>query len=199
VPVIHAVTDDRVLALPDFLARARALALGPGFAIHLRGTMDGGRLLDLADEIRRLTAPSATRLVIHDRLDVARIAGADGAHLPAAGVPSAAARVLLGPEPLLGRSTHAADEARAAAAADVDYVFLGTIWETASHPGRPPLGTDAIQRALPARVIAIGGVTPGTAPLAAAGGAAGAAAIRALWDADDQAAAARALRVCFPG
>lgn len=197
--MIHAVTDNRVLALPDFLARARALALGPAFAIHLRGTLDGGRLLDLADRLRRLTAPSGTRFVIHDRLDVARIAGADGVHLPAAGVPSSAARALLGPEPLLGRSTHTADEARAAGAADVDYVFLGNIWVTASHPGRAPLGPGAIRQALPARVIAIGGVTPATAPLAAAGGAAGAAAIRALWDADDPAAAARALRVCFPG
>jgi thiamine-phosphate pyrophosphorylase len=81
----------------------------------------------------------------------------------------------------------------------VDYVFLGNIWATASHPGRPFLGPGAIGRALPSRVIAIGGVTPETAPLAAAAGAVGAAAIRALWDADDPAAAAHALRVCFPG
>ena len=198
--MIHAVTDDRVLALPDFLARARALALGPGFAIHLRGTLDGGRLLDLADELRRLTAPSATRLVIHDRLDVARMAGADGAHLPAAGVPSAAARALLGPEPLLGRSTHTADEARAAGAADVDYVFLGNIWETATHPGRPPLGVTALAAALPSSrppVIAIGGITPDRAGQARAAGATGVAAVRALWDAPDPALAMRALLLSF--
>jgi thiamine-phosphate pyrophosphorylase len=197
VPVIHAVTDDRVLSLPDFLARARALALGPAYAIHLRGSMAGGPLLALAERLRSLTAPSGTRLLIHDRLDVARLAGADGVHLPAAGLPPSAVRTLLGPEPLLGRSTHSAAEAREAAAARVDYVFLGNIWETASHPGRPPLGAGAIRDALPAPVIAIGGVTPETAPLAAAAGAAGAAAIRAIWDAADPAAAARALRVCF--
>jgi thiamine-phosphate pyrophosphorylase len=198
VPVIHAVTDDRVLALPDFLARAGALALGPAFAIHLRGSMAGRALLALAEELRRITAPSATRLVIHDRLDAARIAAADGVHLPAVGIPSSVARALLGPGPLLGRSTHTAEEARAEGAADVDYVFLGNIWVTASHPGRRPVGPDAIRQALPTRVVAIGGVTPETAPLAAAAGAAGAAAIRALWDADDPAAAAHALRVCFP-
>ena len=192
-------TDNRVLSLPDFLDRARALALGPAYAIHLRGSLSGGALLDLADALRRLTAPSGARLMVHDRLDVARLAGADGVHLPAAGLPPSAVRALLGPEPLLGRSTHSPAAARAAAAEGVDYVFLGNIWETASHPGRPPLGAGAIRDALPTPVIAIGGVTPETAPLAAAAGAAGAAAIRSIWDAADPAAAARALRVCFPG
>jgi thiamine-phosphate pyrophosphorylase len=196
--VVHAVTDDRVLSLPDFPARARALALGPDFAIHLRGSLAGGPLLALAEDLRDALASSGTRLIVHDRLDVARIAGADGLHLPAAGLPTGAARTVLGPEPLLGRSTHAAAEAKAAAADGADYVFLGNVWETASHPGRQALGPTAIRDALPTPVLAIGGVTPAMAPLAAAAGAAGVAAIRALWDADDPAAAARALRVCFP-
>lgn len=196
--MVHAVTDDRVLSLPDFPARAHALALGPDFAIHLRGSLAGGPLLALAEDLRDALAPSGTRLIVHDRLDVARIAGAGGLHLPSAGLPTGAARALRGPHLLLGRSTHAAAEARAAVSEGADYVFLGNVWETASHPGRSPLGPAAIRDALPAPVIAIGGVTPATAPLAAAAGAAGVAAIRALWDADDPAAAARALRVCFP-
>ena len=194
---MHAVTDDRVLSLPDFRSRAEHLALGPAYAIHLRGTLPGREFLALADRLRELTAASGTRLFVHDRLDVARLCGADGVHLPAAGVPTPAARALLAPPALLGRSTHSAAEARAAAAAGCDYVFLGHIWETATHPGRPPLGPAAIAAARPADVIAIGGITAGTALLAARAGAAGVAAIRALWDAPDPAAAARALRVCF--
>jgi len=194
---VHAVTDDRVLSLPDFLPRAAALALGPDYALHLRGSLEGRALLALADRLRTITAASGTRLLVHDRLDVARLCGADGVHLPAAGLPTRASRALLTPPALLGRSTHSAVEAREAAAEGCDYVFLGNIWETATHPGRAPIGTDAISAGRSASVIAIGGVTATTAPAAAAAGATGVAAIRALWDAPDPAAAAHALRVCF--
>lgn len=196
---MHAVTDDRVLALPDFFFRVAAFALGPAFAVHLRGRMSGAVLLGIAQRLRALTGPTGTRLIVHDRLDVACLCEADGVHLPGGGFPTAAARGFLDGAVLLGRSTHTALEAREAAAAGCDYVFLGPIWETATHPGRPPLGTAAIGMAHPATVIAIGGVTPATASIAAAAGAAGVAAIRAVWDAPDPAAAARALRVCFSG
>jgi thiamine-phosphate pyrophosphorylase len=197
--VVHAVTDDRVLALPDFLERAAAVALGPDCAIHLRGRLAAERLLDLADRLRTLTAATGARLLIHDRLDIAVLCGADGVHLPATGLPTARARDALGTGALIGRSVHSPTEARAAAAAGNDYVFLGNIWETASHPGRPGIGPAAITAARPARVIAIGGVTPATAARAVEAGATGIAAIRALWDAPDPAAAAGALRVLFPG
>jgi thiamine-phosphate pyrophosphorylase len=202
VPVVCAVTDDRVLALPDFLERARALALGPRTALVLRGTLPGGALLHLADRLREILAPSGTRLLIHDRLDVARLTGAAGVHLPAHGVPVAAARAALGPGPLIGRSTHTPAEAAAAVSDGADYVFLGNIWATASHPGRVPLGTAAISTALSAvstssALIAIGGVTPDRAAAARAAGASGVAAVRALWDAPDPALAARALLLSF--
>jgi len=197
-PVVHAVTDDRVLALPDFLERAAALALGPDCAIHLRGRLPARRLLVLADHLRRISAASGTFFLVHDRLDIAMLCGADGVHFPAAGFPTARARSALGPEGLIGRSVHSADEARAASAEGCDYVFLGNIWETPSHPERPGIGPAAIVAALPTRVIAIGGVTVATAEQAARAGAAGVAAIRALWDAPDPAAAARTLRVLFP-
>ena len=197
--MVHAVTDDRVLALPDFLERAAALALGPDCAIHLRGRLEGRRLLALADHLRRITAASGTRLLIHDRLDVAVLCGADGVHLPAAGVPTTRARAALPAGTLIGRSVHSPAEARAAAAEGNDYVFLGNIWPTASHPGRPGISPAAITGAGPARVIAIGGVTTAAAAEAAQAGAAGVAAIRALWDAADPAATARAFRVLFEG
>jgi thiamine-phosphate pyrophosphorylase len=201
IPVVCAVTDDRVLAHPDFLDRARAVALGPRTALVLRGTLPGGPLLHLADHLREILAPSGTRLLIHDRLDVARLTGAAGVHLPAHGVPVAAARAALGPEALIGRSTHTPAEAAAAAADGADYVFLGNIWETASHPGRTPLGTAALADASAApaapAIIAIGGVTPDRAAAARAAGASGVAAVRALWDAPDPALAARALLLSF--
>lgn len=197
IPVVHAVTDDRVVALPDFLDRARALAVGPEIAIQLRARVSGHHLVSLADALRDITASAGARLIIHDRADVARLCRADGVHLPGSGIPVARARALVEKEALIGCSVHAPAEAQSAMAAGADYVFLGNIWETPSHLGRHGLGVRAITEANVRGVIAIGGVTPERAALAAGGGAVGVAAIRALWDAADPAAAVRSLRVSF--
>jgi thiamine-phosphate diphosphorylase len=194
VPAVHAVTDDRVLSLSDFLARARALAGAGPVAIQLRARrVEGRRLLELATAL----VDAGVTLVVNDRADVARIAHAAGVHAPADGLPTAALRRLVGPEWLVGRSAHSPEEARRAATEGADYVFLGPIWPTTSHPGRLPLGLGAITAALPAPVIAIGGVTPERAAACRDAGACGVAAITALWDAADPAAAAREMLVSF--
>jgi thiamine biosynthesis protein ThiS len=105
-------------------------------------------------------------------------------------MPTAAARQVLGPDVLIGRSAHDPVEAQGACAAGADYVFLGPIWETASHPGHPGLGVEAIRAAHPATVIAIGGVTPDRVDACLDRGAYGVAAIAALWYAADPHAAA---------
>lgn len=197
VPRLHAVTDDRVLALPDFLDRARALAVGPDVAIQLRGSLPGRALLALADALRPVTAAAGAMLVINDRLDIARLSGADGLHLPARGLPLARVRAHPDGLRLVGRSAHAAADARAALTDGADYVFLGNIWPTASHPNRPALGPAALGTVTPACVIAIGGVTAARAAEARAAGAYGVAAIRAVWDAPDPAAAAHDLLLSF--
>jgi thiamine-phosphate pyrophosphorylase len=127
---------------------------------------------------------------VNDRADVATIVHADGIHLPAAGLPIAAVRALVGPDVCIGRSVHQPEEALDAAEQGADYVFLGPIWETASHPGQSPLGPEAIARALPARVVAIGGVTPERIGECRDAGAHGVAAVSSLWRADDPGSAA---------
>jgi thiamine-phosphate pyrophosphorylase len=193
IPPLHAVTDERVLRLPDLLERAQALALGPEVALHLRGQLPARALLDLADALRRITADRHACLIVHDRVDLARLCGADGVHLPSAGLPVPRVRRFLGDAALVGRSTHDSDEARLAVADGADYVFLGAIWPTPSHRERAPVGLSALRAAQPAPVIAIGGVTAPRAAQARAAGAYGVAAIRTLWDAPDPAAAARAV------
>jgi thiamine-phosphate pyrophosphorylase len=186
---VHAVTDDRVLSLPDFATRAAALARGDHVAFHLRSReRSAADRLHLARSLQRLGP-----LIINDRVDLAVAVRAHGVHLPARGVPIATARRLLGPAGLVGRSTHTAAEASAAHDEGADYVFLGPIWPTPSHPGAPSLGLDAITKAQPARVIAIGGITPDRVPQCLAAGAWGVAAVTALWFAEDVAAAADAL------
>ena len=181
VPRLHAVTDDRVLALDDFPTRGHRIASHAHVGLHLRSrTRNAVELVRLARAL-----PGSAHLIVNDRVDVAVAAGAHGVHLPAGGLPIRVARDLLGPDALIGRSTHSADEARQACDDGADYVFLGPIWDTASHPGTAGIGLTAIAEAQPARVIAIGGVTAERAAACVAAGAWGVAAIRALWLADD--------------
>jgi thiamine-phosphate pyrophosphorylase len=138
---------------------------------------------------------TAAWVVVNDRLDVARAIGASGVQLPGHGLTVAAARAILDPTIAIGQSVHSAEAARVLFAAGADYVLLGPIWETASHPGTAPLGLDAIRRALPARIVAIGGITDTQrARACCAAGAYGVAVIRAVWhDADPRGAARRIL------
>lgn len=195
-PRIHAVTDDAVLQLPDFAIRAQALGKPGSIALHARSRAAGGRRLT---ELARMLAETEAPVFVNDRADVAKIVGAAGVHLPAAGLPIAAARRIAGPDSLIGRSTHTADEANRAADEGADYVFLGPIWETGSHPDRVPLGPEVIAHAHSARVIAIGGITPQRARICRDAGAYGVAAISALWHAPDPGSVATAILLSLGG
>lgn len=191
-PRLHVVTDDAIARLPDLAERARAVAAAGAIALHARGPGLGGRAcLDLARTLGAAAEGTDSRLFVNDRLDVTRIVRAWGLHLPAAGLPVAEARRLLGPRAVIGRSVHSAAQARQAHAEGADYVFLGPIWETPSHPGATPLGPEVISEAAPARVIAIGGIRLERVRACRAAGAYGVAAISAVWRASDPGGAAR--------
>jgi thiamine-phosphate pyrophosphorylase len=197
-PVVHLITD-RHLA-PDLPARVDAALSGlpPGaVAVHLREKDLGGRaLLDLARSVVAVCHAHGQRLLVNDRLDVARAAGADGAHLPAAGVPAADARRLLGPGALLGVSCHSPSDVARARDGGASFAFLSPIYDTPSKRAYgPPLGLGALRAAagLGLPLVALGGVMPQHVPELRAAGARGVAAIRAWLTGPDPAAAVRAL------
>jgi len=159
----------------------------------LRLAEKANRLQPKAQGAAQRFSEAGARVIINDRVDVAIIAGASGVHLPEQGLPTEGARRLLGPASWIGRSVHSAEAARAAAADGADYVMLGPIWETASHPGRLGIGLEAIAEANPARVIAIGGVTPERIAPCLSAGAYGVAAVSALWNGPDLRSAAQAM------
>jgi thiamine-phosphate pyrophosphorylase len=179
---------------------AAALAAGVD-AVQLRDRrVAGGTLLAAARDLRALTRARDALLLVNDRVDVALAAGADGVHLPAASFPTAVARALLGPDAWIGRSTHAAHEAERAAAEGADYVVLGPIFATPSKAAYgPALGIDALAAAARGShpIVAIGGVDATNAADTHAAGAHGVAVIRAILDAADPAAAARAIRAAL--
>jgi thiamine-phosphate pyrophosphorylase len=199
-PRLHAFTDERVACLPDLADRARALAAAGGdqLALHARGRGLSG-LAHHALAVRLAAHPPAS-LFVNDRLDVALAVDAGGVHLSARSLTPADAR-RLNPGWWIGVSVHDADEAQAARAAGADYLVIGPVFATATHADRAPLGlarfAEIARVGLPA--IAIGGVTPAGARALRAAGAYGVAAIRALWDADDPADAARATLAVWSG
>ncbi len=185
------------------LAAVVEACLGAGLgAVQLREKdLPAGELYRLAEELRRLTARHGARLLVNDRLDVALAVGADGVHLPGAGLPPEAARRILGPAGLVAVSTHRLDEARAAARGGADFVVFGPVYETPSkRPYGPPQGLEAlaeVARGVPIPVFAIGGISADRVAEVRRAGAEGVAVIRALLAAPDPAAATGdLLRAC---
>jgi thiamine-phosphate pyrophosphorylase len=136
-------------------------------------------------------------LAVNDRADVALAAGADVLHLGQDDLPVPAARRILGPVPLIGRSSHSPAQAGAAAAEPgTDYFCAGPVWVTPTKPGRPAAGLDLlthVARTAPDRPwFAIGGIDLSRLDDVLAAGAARVVVVRAITEAGDPAAAARA-------
>ncbi len=134
---------------------------------------------------------------MNDRADVALAAGADVLHLGQDDLPVPVARRILGPGPLIGRSSHSPDQADAAAAElGVDYFCAGPVWTTPTKPGRPATGPGLLAHVAektPDRPwYAIGGISLDRLDDVLAAGATRVVVVRAITEADDPAAATRA-------
>ena len=175
---------------------AGALLAGGARLLQLRLKAAGsGELLAAARALRTLTARTGALLLINDRPDVARAAGADGVHLGQDDLPVAAARAVLGPGAVIGVSTHDVEQARVATGAGADYLGVGPIFTTTTKAGAPPARGLELVRAVRAAValplVGIGGIMPDTAPAVRAAGADAVAMIAALVRAPDVTAAVR--------
>ncbi len=138
----------------------------------------------LADLVARAvteTSRTSTRIIVNDRIDVALATGAAGVHLKGNGVPAERVRAHVPPDWLIGRSIHGVDEGvRATASGALDYVFLGTVFETGSKPGSYPVGPSVLRQVaetVSVPVLGIGGITVGRVKVVAQSGAAGIAGI----------------------
>jgi thiamine-phosphate pyrophosphorylase len=195
-PRLHAVTDAEVLAAPDFGVRAAAIAAaGSAVALHARDRAAGGATLArAAARLLALARPAEAAVFVSGRPDVAAALGAQGVQLAAEDLAPADARRVL-PAGWIGRSVHTEAEAAAAVDEGADYLLVGNVYQTASHPGRPAAGLGLVRAAaaLGRPVIAIGGIDAARAEAVREAGAWGVAAIAALWRAPDPAAAALAL------
>jgi thiamine-phosphate pyrophosphorylase len=134
-------------------------------------------------------------LAVNDRADVALAAGADVLHLGQGDLPVPAARRILGPHPLIGRSSHSPAQAAAAASEPgADYFCAGPVWATPTKPGRAATGLGLLAHVARQRTarpwFAIGGITLGRLDDVLAAGASRIVVVRAITEAGDPAAAA---------
>ena len=146
----------------------------------------------LADASRRHDA----LLAVNDRADIAVAAGADVLHLGQDDLPLPIARDIIGPGPLIGRSTHDLAQVNAAAAEAVDYFCVGPCWPTPTKPGRPAPGLDLVRAASGSDKpwFAIGGIDEQRLPEVLAAGARRIVVVRAITGAEDPLAAAQRLK-----
>lgn len=194
IPPLHIITDDEILVREGFASQAAAVlrAGGKRVAFHIRGPRSEGRFLyDLASRLLAGARASGATLLVNDRVDVALALGLDGVHLGQRSLPGAMARDILGPEKLLGLSVHSEGEAQDAGEG-LDYLMVGTLFDTPSHPGARPGGLRRIHQVSAGTgrpLVGIGGITPQRVPRVLEAGAAGVAVRGGVWDAPDPAAA----------
>jgi thiamine-phosphate pyrophosphorylase len=190
---LYLVCDARPRAFLDAALR------GGADLIQLRDkTLSDGDLVAAARVFRAAADAHGALFILNDRPDLVAACEADGVHVGQDDETPAAARAAVGPDRIVGRSTHAPFQADAADAdPDVDYLAIGPVHATPTKPGRAAAGLDYVSYA--ARTVAkpwfaIGGLDARTLPAAVEAGARRAVVVRAITEARDPEAAARELK-----
>jgi thiamine-phosphate pyrophosphorylase len=160
-PPLLLVTDRRQARRPLAEIVAMALAVGGRWVSLREKDLPEDELVPLVRSLLPLARRHGATLMLHGEAALARLAGADGVHLPAGSDP-AAGRARIGPQKLLGVSIHTVGEAEAIDPAVVDYALAGPAFETASKPGYGPeigrKGLFEMARAARVPLLAIGGI-----------------------------------------
>ncbi|MFN7928523.1 MAG: thiamine phosphate synthase [Blastocatellia bacterium] len=182
---LYAITDTQLSNCSHAEIVSRLLA-GGAKLIQLRDKEASAKdLLDAARECLTLTRAAGATLIINDRVDVVLATGADGVHLGQEDLTVAEARALLGPEKLIGISTHSLAQVEAALTTSANYIAIGPIFSTTTKANPDPVvGLELLRQAraltsLP--LVAIGGITLAAAPEVIAAGANSLAVISALY------------------
>jgi len=145
--------------------------------------MSPGRMLGLAQRLRRITWETGALLLVNDHLDLAMLCRADGVHLGQEDIPVADARRVLPPEMLVGVSTHSMDQAAAAEKDGADYIGIGPVFGTPTKADYVPIGLETVRRvagAVAIPTVAIGGINAGNLAQVAATGVSNLAMVRAF-------------------
>jgi thiamine-phosphate pyrophosphorylase len=167
---LYLCTADR----PDLETFLAACISGGVDIVQLRDkVLSDPALVERARLAGKVCADHSVPFIINDRPDLVAETGADGVHVGQDDAPAGLGRRLLGPDAIVGLSTHSARDLEGALPEPVDYISAGPVEETPTKPGRPGTGLDYLALATERSAVPVfvtGGVTPERiAPLAAAG------------------------------
>ncbi len=167
---------------------AAACLKGGACLLQLRAKqVESGRLLEVATVLVESAHAAGALVIVNDRADIARLSGADGVHVGQQDLDPASVRALVGPDAVVGLSTHTAGQVEAAVHQPVSYVAIGPVFDTATKAtGHDAVGLEGVRRAaerlrpwhLP--LVAIGGITVDSAARVIAAGASSVAVIADL-------------------
>jgi thiamine-phosphate pyrophosphorylase len=150
-----------------------------------------------AQTFRRLCDTYSALFIVNDDPYLAQACDADGVHIGQDDMGVDKARGILGPDAIIGLSTHSEEQVAAAAGQPVDYISVGPVWETPTKEGRPGVGLGLVEHAAanaPHPFFAIGGIDPSNASEVVAAGARRLGVVRAIRDSSNPSGAAEALR-----
>ena len=180
---------------PDGLLNA-AMSGGVGM-IELRDRDIPPNVIDRSGQtFRRVANTYSALFIVNDDPHLALELSADGVHVGQDDMDPAEARRILGPDAIIGLSTHSREQIAAAASTPVDYISVGPIWETPTKEGRPATGLELIKTAAEIATVpwfAIGGIDAANVGEVTAAGAERICVVRAIRDADDPRGAAKVL------
>ena len=171
-PPLNAILDAETAAREgwDVVALGEALLAGGARFLQIRAKqLSSAQLLRISDRLVAAGRVCGARIIVNDRVDVARLSGAAGVHLGQDDLSVADARALLGPDAIIGYSTHTVAQIDAALLEPVTYIAVGPVFGTRSKAtGYDAVGValveEAVRRAGGLPVVAIGGITLETAP-----------------------------------
>jgi len=191
---LYLCTPDR----PDLEEFVDACIVGGVDIVQLRDkNLEARQVIERGRRVLRVCRDHAVPFILNDRPDLALEVEADGVHVGQGDVPPALARRILGPDIIVGLSTHAPSDLDDALDEPVDYLSAGPVSQTPTKPGRPGTGlrylTYVVERAKTPWFVT-GGVTPDSVKMMAAAGARRFVVVRYLTEAEDPKAAAKTLR-----
>ena len=174
-PKVYPITDTRLSGL-SHAEQVKRLIQGGATIIQLRDKSATPRdFCDAAQAALVVAHQHDVRLIINDRVDIALAIGADGVHVGQTDLPPAAARRLLGPESIIGLSTHNLNQVKLALSQPIDYLAFGPVFDTETKFGADPTVSledlRGVREFVRLPLVAIGGITAATAPAVLAAGA----------------------------
>jgi thiamine-phosphate pyrophosphorylase len=159
-PRLYAIAD---ASFDDPIRLAESLFNGGARLVQVRNKKGSAQEFLMQVEKIIAIAPPASVVIVNDRVDIARLAGASGVHLGQTDLSAAAARDILGPGSIIGVSTHNIEQAVEADASPADYIAVGPVFPTSTKANPDPVvgiaGLARICKSVGKPVVAIGGIT----------------------------------------